>query len=102
MNIEEVIIETRNILNKKYNLNGSFVDYCDIACELCLDLLHNNGIHGTIVKGYVIPVWDKNIKVDHNWIKIGDNIIDPTADQLNIEKFIIKPSDEHYSLYHNY
>jgi len=90
----DIVLAVREKANKDLGLSGDFVDCCDILCERCQKEFSLYGIQGTIVSGIAHPLWDRSIEIPHHWIKIGDFIIDPTADQLNIHSFVFSNSSD--------
>lgn len=95
----------RNILNEKEKLNGSFVDCCDIGCDILSRLLKTEEISHCIVYGDFEHTYEESEtdRYGHNWIEVEISgrkfILDPTCEQFDSKKYIITHKDKEYNQY---
>lgn len=79
-------------LDKKYNLNMNFVDYCDLCAEGVEKILTSNNYICEIKNEYYIHKYEgeKLQTYGHCWVECDGIIIDPSRDQFDNNDFAIK------------
>ena len=90
-----------NYLNIKYNLGGSFVDYCDIISDEVAKRLLSKGINGKVVYGEYYHQYEDSEPdyYGHNWVIVGDYIIDASREQFDSSEYVINISSKDSSKY---
>lgn len=90
-----------NYLNIKYNLGGSFVDYCDIISDEVAKRLSSKGINDKVVYGEYYHQYEDSEPdyYGHNWVIVGDYIIDASREQFDSSEYVINISSKDSSKY---
>ena len=90
-----------NYLNIKYNLGGSFVDYCDIISDEVAKRILSKGINGKVVYGEYYHQYEDSEPdyYGHNWVIVGDYIIDASREQFDSSEYVINISSKDSSKY---
>ena len=90
-----------NYINIKYNLGGSFVDYCDIISDEVTKRLLSKGINGKVVYGEYYHQYEDSEPdyYGHNWVIVGDYIIDASREQFDSSEYVINISSKDSSKY---
>ncbi len=90
-----------NYINIKYNLGGSFVDYCDIISDEVAKRLLSKGINGKVVYGEYYHQYEDSEPdyYGHNWVIVGDYIIDASREQFDSSEYVINISSKDSSKY---
>ena len=90
-----------NYINIKYNLVGSFVDYCDIISDEVAKRLLSKGINGKVVYGEYYHQYEDSEPdyYGHNWVIVGDYIIDASREQFDSSEYVINISSKDSSKY---
>ncbi len=93
--------QVRNYINIKYNLGGSFVDYCDIISDEVVKRLSSKGINGKVVYGEYYHQYEDSEPdyYGHNWVIVGDYIIDASREQFDSSEYVINISSKDSSKY---
>lgn len=90
-----------NYINIKYNLGGSFVDYCDIISDEVAKRILSKGINGKVVYGEYYHQYEDSEPdyYGHNWVIVGDYIIDASREQFDSSEYVINISSKDSSKY---
>ncbi len=93
--------QVRNYINIKYNLGGSFVDYCDIISDEVAKRILSKGINGKVVYGEYYHQYEDSEPdyYGHNWVIVGDYIIDASREQFDSSEYVINISSKDSSKY---
>lgn len=99
--LSEIAKSVRDYINNKYNLGGSFVDYCDLTSEEISKQLMNNNISGKIVYGVYLHQYEDSEPefYGHTWVESNNYIIDASREQFDSFEYVIQQNNTEYEKY---
>lgn len=93
--LSKIAKNVRDYINNKYNLAGSFVNYCDLTSEEISKRLKNNNISGKIVYGNYLHQYENSEPefYGHTWVETENYIIDASREQFDSFDYVIHQKD---------